>query len=258
MPSKHAIAASEPPSQSVLLSRVEYSQQTELSPVTQVDLQPRIFTPRLPQHASLHQTDHLQRQTKVRELQKSPSQQPNLPRQTHSSLMVLPLEMKWHIFSYLKGPEPTLIILRRTHPQFRYIIPKCNHRKELLYAHERAHLLAADQLAADDKQPKLFLPHHLACFTCLEVLPSERFSDRNTYKARRVGGKDAHKRFCLNCGLKDWKYTLGQVFYINRVEHMVVRPSWTRDHETVACVGDLAIRDLVFWPEHQVIDRGVS
>ena len=43
-------------------------------------------------------------------------------------------------------------------------------------------------------------------------MPSERSSDRNTYKIRRVGGKDAHKRFCLDYGLKDWRYILGEVF----------------------------------------------
>ena len=78
------------------------------------------------------------------------------------------------------------------------------------YTDKRDQLVAADQLAEDEKQPKLFLPNRLACFTCLNVKPSEMFSDRNTYKARRVGGKDAHNRFCLDCALKDSKYQVGQ------------------------------------------------
>ena len=62
--------------------------------------------------------------------------------------------------------------------------------------------------------------------------PSEKFSDRNTYKARRVGGKDAHNRFCLDCGLKDSKYQVGQQLNINRVCHIVARRTVRYTHFT--------------------------
>ena len=75
-------------------------------------------------------------------------------------------------------------------------------------------------------------------------MTSDRFSDRNTYKARRVGGKDAHKRFCLDCGLRDYKYTLGQMFYINRVLHCVIRPNWSARGSFVAANGNEAIEAI--------------
>lgn len=251
MPLKHDIAWSESPSQIILPSQVEYPQQTELSQLTKTDVSPQAITPRLPQRVYLslpskcpqHRTDHRPQQISNRQLQT------NL-----SPLIALPLEMKQHIFSYLKGPEPTLIVLRRTHPHFRHIIPKRNHRKELHYADERAYLIAADKLAADDKQPKLFLPNHLACFTCLEVMPSEKFSDRNTYKARRVGGKDAHKRFCLDCGLRDQKYTESQTLYINRVHHVVMRPIWRAKYKFVEQRGNVSVESLGYGPEFRFVE----
>ena len=92
----------------------------------------------------------------------------------------------------------------------------------------------------------LFLPNQFACFTCLEVFPSGKFSDHNTQKARRVGGKDAHKRFCLQCGLIGRKYTVGQQFRINHIDHVVVRPTWggyLKKHKIVAQNGSIAIVD---------------
>ena len=60
----------------------------------------------------------------------------------------------------------------------------------------------------------------------------KKFSDRNTYKARRVGEKDAHNRFYLNCGLKDSKYHVSQKLNINRVYHIVTRRTVRYTHFT--------------------------
>ncbi|MCJ1456301.1 hypothetical protein MMC28_006661 [Mycoblastus sanguinarius] len=155
-------------------------------------------------------------------------------------LLMLPLELKLQIFSYLRGPEPTLIILRRTHPSFRNIIPKYEVRAKLSKVDYRDHLLAADQLTSDPKQPKLFLQNQFPCFACLSVLPSTKFSDRNTYGPKRVGAKHAHKRFCINCGLKGGCYQDRDTFKINRVRHTVVRYgpliAWAEDGGDI-CVG---------------------
>lgn len=253
MSSKHNTARSEPPSQSVLLSQIKYPQQTEWSLFAQTNLPSTNGVCCLPQQSDIpqHQIDRLPLQTSVLQLLPTLLPQPNLSPQKDPPLVALPLEIKRHIFSYLEGPEPTLIILRRTNRHFRYIIPKRKHRQVLQYNDERDHLIAADQLATDNKQPKLFLPNHLACFTCLEVMTSDRFSDRNTYKSRRVGGKDAHKRFCLVCGLRDYKYSLGQSFYINRVLHIVIRPNWNARGSFVAVSGNKAIEAIGSGPDHR-------
>lgn len=117
-------------------------------------------------------------------------------------------------------------------PHFRYIISQFHHRRGISNDDKRDQLFAADQLAEDEKQPKLFLPNRLACLICLDVKPSEQFSDRNTYKARRVGGKDAHHRFCLDCGLKYSKYQVGQKLNINRVCRIVTRRTVRYTHAT--------------------------
>ena len=142
-----------------------------------------------------------------------------------SPLIALPLELKQHISSYLEeGPEPALTILRRTHPHFRYIIPKAVQRSKLPYEQYCAILLAADRLAPDYQQKglNLFPPNHFACFICLEVLPGGRFTDRSIHSVKRVGGRDAHKRCCVNCGL--WNLRLSpKPFKIDRLYYAV---SW--------------------------------
>ena len=254
MSSKHNTARSEPPFQGVQLSQIKHPQQSECSLFAQTKLPSKIGVCWLPQQSDItwHQIDQLQQQTGVPQLPSTLLPQSNLSPQKDPPLIALPLEIKRHIFSYLEGPEPTHIILRRTNRHFRHIIPKRKHRQVLLYEDERDHLIAADQLAADDKQPKLFLPNHLACFTCLDVMTSDRFSDRNSYKARRVGGKDAHKRFCLNCGLRDYKYSLGQTFYINRVLHIVMRPNWSARGSFVAVNGNEAIEAIGSGADHRL------
>lgn len=130
-------------------------------------------------------------------------------------LLQLPMEIKQKIFSYLEGPEPTLIILRRTHSHFRNVIPKINLKATLSETDHRDHLVAAENHSKGDSRLSLFPPDHLACFTCLHVLPITEFSDRNSVRKRRFGGDELRMRFCIACGLKEGKYMIGQIFKAN-------------------------------------------
>lgn len=112
-----------------------------------------------------------------------------------SSFMSLPDEIKLNILDSVNiGPENTHLELRRTHPWFR-----ANICTETL----RARLLAAE------KDPKLVPPRHRVCYTCLRVLPADNFADNSTRTPKGLGGKQAHKRFCIDCGVRYGKYSPG-------------------------------------------------
>lgn len=124
-------------------------------------------------------------------------------------LLRIPMEIKLHIFSYLEGPEPTLIILRRTHSHFRSVIPKVSLRATLSETDYRDHLIAAEKYANGDGRLSLFPPKKLVCFRCFHILPVKKFSNQNFTGKRRAGGKALHKRFCIACELKGGCYRLG-------------------------------------------------
>lgn len=50
---------------------------------------------------------------------------------------------------------------------------------------------------------------YLTCTLCCRVLLRSSFGNKQTRKKRRRGGPDAHKRFCLECGLSHRKYRIG-------------------------------------------------
>ncbi|KAL8634324.1 MAG: hypothetical protein Q9228_008082, partial [Teloschistes exilis] len=60
-----------------------------------------------------------------------------------------------------------------------------------------------------EKDPKLVPPSHCVCYTCLHVLPTDEFADKSTRTPKGLGGKQAHKRFCINCGVRHGKYSPG-------------------------------------------------
>ena len=89
-------------------------------------------------------------------------------------LLMLPLEIKLHIFSLFDLTEPTLIILRRTHRSFYNIIPRAPYAKgeERLECHRF--------LTAEQRYPYLFPPSMLPCYRCLQVLEDSNFSTYDT------------------------------------------------------------------------------
>lgn len=50
---------------------------------------------------------------------------------------------------------------------------------------------------------------YLTCTLCCRVLLRSSFGNKQTRKKRRRGGTDAHKRFCIECGLIHRKYRIG-------------------------------------------------
>lgn len=122
MPSKYSLVMSESPSQSELSLQSSCPHQTYLalefdvsqrtSLLKQVDSPLETILPR-------DQTDPLHQQANLPDPHTNLSQQG----QIDPPLIALPFEIKHHIFSYLKGPEPTLIILRRTRELISWTIP---------------------------------------------------------------------------------------------------------------------------------------
>lgn len=136
-------------------------------------------------------------------------------------LLALPAEITLQICSYLEGPEPTIIILRRTHPHFRRIIPKVNLLGALSKEDLRSHLLVADRYAGVGKRLNLFPPGHLACFKCFRVLPSGDFGYQNVTRSKRVGGSAGHARTCVACAIKNRRYPAGDQLRINHALHTI-------------------------------------
>lgn len=58
-----------------------------------------------------------------------------------------------------------------------------------------------------------FEPHianaYLTCSLCCRVLLRSEFGNTQTLRKRCRGGPDAHKRFCIDCGLKHGNYGIG-------------------------------------------------
>ncbi|KAL8717914.1 MAG: hypothetical protein Q9225_004892 [Loekoesia sp. 1 TL-2023] len=112
-----------------------------------------------------------------------------------TSLMSLPDEIKLLILENIDiDIHNTLLKLRQTHPWFRDSIP-------LLTLHK--------QLLAAEHNIWKFPLQCLVCYTCHRVLPKTRFGDLSRKKGKGLGGVQASKRFCLDCGIKHAKYSPG-------------------------------------------------
>ncbi|KAI4251864.1 MAG: hypothetical protein LQ352_004611 [Teloschistes flavicans] len=147
-----------------------------------------------------------------------------------SSFMSLPDEIKLNILDSVNiGPENTHLELRRTHPWFR-----ANICTETL----RARLLAAE------KDPKLVPPRHRVCYTCLRVLPADNFADNSTRTPKGLGGKQAHKRFCIDCGVRYGKYSPGsEVMAIALVTMMMTMMMFGRIAMAKSIIYDYGVDD---------------
>lgn len=114
----------------MFISQLEQLQQAELSHFTLIGLPSHINIPRLLQQSitslqsqrSQPRKTPLQQGTSVLQPQKLLPQEPNLLQRTDHLPTILTLETKRHIFPYLQGSEPTIIMLRRTNSHFRHII----------------------------------------------------------------------------------------------------------------------------------------
>ncbi|KAB8232465.1 hypothetical protein BDV23DRAFT_39964 [Aspergillus alliaceus] len=100
-----------------------------------------------------------------------------------SPFMNLPTELHILIANYLIFPD--IIHLKLTCAYFNHLIPPLSHR-ELL----------------DAELTDFAWDHDLyACRYCLRFRPAAKFADRMLRRRRRRCGRDAVKRFCVDCGL---------------------------------------------------------
>ena len=68
-------------------------------------------------------------------------------------------------------------------------------------------------------QEKESLPNHsddYACYTCLRLKPRSQFARKQTRSPRGIWGKDAHKRFCIECGFKVGKCPPARIVWIDQ------------------------------------------
>jgi hypothetical protein len=67
--------------------------------------------------------------------------------------------------------------------------------------------LRARHLSAGESHPlrpfiRPVLPHFLPCYECLKWLPGSAFAHSQKTAKRRLAERDAHKRFCIACGIR--------------------------------------------------------
>ena len=55
-------------------------------------------------------------------------------------------------------------------------------------------------------------PENFACYTCFRLKPQSTFVLKQTKRRRSKLGRDAHKRFCTECGCKYGKHKPGSIF----------------------------------------------
>lgn len=121
-------------------------------------------------------------------------------------LLALPTELQLHIISYIpnkEDPEPTLIILRRTHRTFRDIIPPAPYGalgpfNSTLWEARKGRLLQAEH-----KYPDLIPRKMLPCYRCLCVLDHLDFDlfeeGLPGGRTKPLGDMKALTRFCSWC-----------------------------------------------------------
>ena len=122
-----------------------------------------------------------------------------------SQLLSLPTELQLQILS--ETSYPSLFVLQRTHPVFRNLI---------VPAALRSQLLAAEH---SNEIPR----RRYVCYVCVRVLPRSCFSDNSRRTPKGIAGKDAHKRFCISCGVKDNRYTPGQAVVVDGISGVICR-----------------------------------
>ncbi len=113
-------------------------------------------------------------------------------------LLALPSELQLQIISYFSNtenpvdPEPTLIILRRTHRIFRDIIPSAPYGPPVLNVLDLRSSRYNKLLLAEHKYPYLFPRKMLPCYGCQRVLNRSAFKEWDNLSPGRVfcGGGD--------------------------------------------------------------------
>ena len=122
-------------------------------------------------------------------------------------LQALPTELKLQIISYIpdkEDPEPTLIILRRTHRTFRDIIRPAPYGPPVPFNTTLREARKNRLLQAEHKYPHLIPRNMLPCYRCLCVLDHLKFDLLEGEmpgggRTKFLGYREAHTRFCSRC-----------------------------------------------------------
>ena len=89
-----------------------------------------------------------------------------IPAAPLSPILALPLELQLEMVPYLSDKHhPSLAILRRTHPTFRYIVPRDQ------FTSQSRSSKNAQLLTAEDDYSYLFPPDHFPCYLCCKSPP---------------------------------------------------------------------------------------
>ncbi|GFG23854.1 hypothetical protein IFM61606_03746 [Aspergillus udagawae] len=112
-----------------------------------------------------------------------------------TTLLRLPPELHLLIGAYL--PFPDIVRFRITCAYLYSLLPPLTHA-QLLLAETTDYALSKDIYA---------------CRYCLRLRPASRFADRMRRRRRGRYGRDAEKRFCVECGLQPRKGTDGEARY---------------------------------------------
>ncbi len=132
-------------------------------------------------------------------------------------LLALPLEVLQHIIEYLaQDPEPSLAILRRTHRLFNSIISPAD-----VCGISHSELRAQRLSRAESTCAYVFPPNHYPCYFCLNVKPSNAFTDYFTVHCAKW--RLTPKRYCINCGKRYRKYTPGMTILVEGIPHCICR-----------------------------------
>ena len=123
------------------------------------------------------------------------------PDPSFTPILALPLELKLLIISYLSDDEDghsifTMMILRRTHPAFRDIVPR-DHR----FASNSNTLKRTLLYLAETKFPYLIPLSHYPCYGCRKVLHRSHFDlDIESWGVvAPIGWQSLSRRPCDEC-----------------------------------------------------------
>ncbi|KAL4786322.1 hypothetical protein BJX76DRAFT_321545 [Aspergillus varians] len=124
-------------------------------------------------------------------------------------LMSLPPELHIQLTTQLEFPDS--ISLKTTCAYFYHLIPALNHT-ELLNAETTEFAVSKDLYA---------------CRYCRRLRPGRYFADRMLCRGRGRRGRDARKRFCVECGLAprgesgEARYGRGAQLFMQGVYHVI-------------------------------------
>lgn len=127
------------------------------------------------------------------------------------TLQALPVELQLIVMSYL--PFDAAKALSYTNHYFHDLTDPTT----LLYSLEDK-----QEFVARAERWQLFRwAKYLSCSKCVRMLHTSRFGEAQKRNKRYPGGKEAGKRFCLDCGVSEEYYNLGSTVKVRGVDFLL-------------------------------------